>query len=226
MTQTSAYMARTNQFIQKTDAFMDMIEMRMQNQEAVLKSLENQVGVPLTSNAKPSQPGVERFHNHPERVNKVNAATIPAKLAPTNKEHASAGEDQEIPPDTEEANPTAATSPQIRLPRTETMEDIRPPPPFPQRLKKHKHDNQFKKFLDILKQVPTKRTDPESFTIPCSIGNHYVGKTLCDLGASINLMPKSVFQKLGIGQAKPTIVMLQLVDRSRICPYHPRKTLP
>ncbi|KAK8590051.1 hypothetical protein V6N13_088842 [Hibiscus sabdariffa] len=44
MTQTSAYMARTDQFIQKIDAFMDRIEMRMQNQEASLKSLENQVG--------------------------------------------------------------------------------------------------------------------------------------------------------------------------------------
>ncbi|KAK8563364.1 hypothetical protein V6N12_035512 [Hibiscus sabdariffa] len=44
MTQTSAYMARTDQFIQKTDAFMDRTEMRVQNQEAALKSLENQVG--------------------------------------------------------------------------------------------------------------------------------------------------------------------------------------
>ncbi|KAK8510303.1 hypothetical protein V6N12_073374 [Hibiscus sabdariffa] len=44
MTQTSAYMARTNQFIEKIDAFMDRTEMWMQNQEATLKSLENQVG--------------------------------------------------------------------------------------------------------------------------------------------------------------------------------------
>ncbi|KAK8690837.1 hypothetical protein V6N13_074363 [Hibiscus sabdariffa] len=44
MEQTFAYMARTYQFIQKTDAFMDRTEMRIQNQEAALKSLENQVG--------------------------------------------------------------------------------------------------------------------------------------------------------------------------------------
>ncbi|KAK8556691.1 hypothetical protein V6N12_003086 [Hibiscus sabdariffa] len=63
-------------------------------------------------------------------------------------------------------------------------------------------------------KVPSKKTDPGSFTIPCSIGNNYTCKALCDPGASINLMPKSVFQKLGIGEAKPTTVMLQLADRS------------
>ncbi|KAK8680146.1 hypothetical protein V6N13_109099 [Hibiscus sabdariffa] len=59
-------------------------------------------------------------------------------------------------------------------------------------------------------EVSAKITDPRSFTIPCSIGNYYTSKALCDTGASINLMPKSVFQKLGIGEAKPTTVMLQL----------------
>ncbi|KAK8568849.1 hypothetical protein V6N13_106730 [Hibiscus sabdariffa] len=67
-------------------------------------------------------------------------------------------------------------------------------------------------------KVPTKRTDPGSFTITCSIGKHYIGKALCDPGASINLMSKSIFQNLGIGQAKPTTVMLQLVDRLYVQP--------
>ncbi|KAK9002720.1 hypothetical protein V6N11_060303 [Hibiscus sabdariffa] len=67
-------------------------------------------------------------------------------------------------------------------------------------------------------KVPAKKTDPGSFTIPCSIGNNYSCKSLCDLGASINLMPKSVFKKLGIGEAKPTTVILQLADRSCVQP--------
>ncbi|KAK8574618.1 hypothetical protein V6N12_062308 [Hibiscus sabdariffa] len=37
-------MARTDRFIQKTDAFMDRIEMKLQNHDAILKSLETQVG--------------------------------------------------------------------------------------------------------------------------------------------------------------------------------------
>ncbi|KAK8510304.1 hypothetical protein V6N12_073375 [Hibiscus sabdariffa] len=49
-------------------------------------------------------------------------------------------------------------------------------------------------------KVPAKKTDPGSFTIPCSIGNNYSTKALCDPGASINMMPKFVFQKLGIGE--------------------------
>ncbi|KAL4334515.1 hypothetical protein GQ457_07G008580 [Hibiscus cannabinus] len=52
-------------------------------------------------------------------------------------------------------------------------------------------------------KVPAKKTDPESFTVECSIGYNYSSKTLCDPVASINLMPKSIFQKLGIGEAIP-----------------------
>ncbi|KAK9043310.1 hypothetical protein V6N11_071656 [Hibiscus sabdariffa] len=67
-------------------------------------------------------------------------------------------------------------------------------------------------------KVPSKKTDPGSFTIECFIGHNYPTKALCDPGASINLMPKSVFQKLGIGEAKPTTVMLQLANHSYVQP--------
>ena len=43
-------------------------------------------------------------------------------------------------------------------------------------------------------KIPTKLKDLGSFTIPCSIGNMYAGRALCDLGASINLMTLSVFK--------------------------------
>ncbi|KAK8636590.1 hypothetical protein V6N13_124335 [Hibiscus sabdariffa] len=67
-------------------------------------------------------------------------------------------------------------------------------------------------------KIPVKKTDPGSFTIECFIGHNYPTKALCDPGASINLMPKSVFRKLGIGEAKPTTVMLQLADHSYVQP--------
>ncbi|KAL5571089.1 hypothetical protein UlMin_020686 [Ulmus minor] len=63
-------------------------------------------------------------------------------------------------------------------------------------------------------KLPPKLKDPGSFTIPCSIGNRYFGKALCDLGASINLMPMSIFKKMGIVEARPITVSLQLADRS------------
>ncbi|XP_062118604.1 uncharacterized protein LOC133832251 [Humulus lupulus] len=66
----------------------------------------------------------------------------------------------------------------------------------------------------ILKnKIPPKLKDPGSFIIPCSIGGRDVGRALCDLGSSINLMPMSIFKKLGIGEARPTIVTLQLAER-------------
>ncbi|XP_012482886.1 uncharacterized protein LOC105797467 [Gossypium raimondii] len=66
----------------------------------------------------------------------------------------------------------------------------------------------------LMNKLPSKLKDRGSFTIPCSIRNHYVGKSLCDLSASINLMPMSIFRKLGIEKGRPITVTLQLADRS------------
>jgi hypothetical protein len=68
-------------------------------------------------------------------------------------------------------------------------------------------------------KLPPKLKDPGSFTIPCTIGDKYFEHALCDLGASINLMPLSLYKKLGIGEAKATTISLQLADRSI---KHPR----
>ncbi|XP_038874946.1 uncharacterized protein LOC120067458 [Benincasa hispida] len=66
--------------------------------------------------------------------------------------------------------------------------------------------------------IPTKMKDPGSFTLPCLIGGKEVGNALCDLGASINLMPLLIFKKLNFGNARPTTVTLQLADRSLMHP--------
>ncbi|XP_038880526.1 uncharacterized protein LOC120072190 [Benincasa hispida] len=66
----------------------------------------------------------------------------------------------------------------------------------------------------VSNKLPQKQKDPGSFTVPCSIGRLDVNHALCDLGASINLMPFSVFKKLRIGEAQPTSVTLQLADRT------------
>ncbi|CAN6568017.1 unnamed protein product [Malus baccata var. baccata] len=66
----------------------------------------------------------------------------------------------------------------------------------------------------LLHKLPPKKQDPGSITISCTIGNSHFKRALIDLGASINLMPFSVFQRLGQGEIKPTSVILQLTDRS------------
>ncbi|XP_075489547.1 uncharacterized protein LOC142528388 [Primulina tabacum] len=66
----------------------------------------------------------------------------------------------------------------------------------------------------IQNKIPLKLKDPGSFSIPCVNGDIVFHKALCDIGASIYLMPLSVFRKLGIGEPKPTRMSLQLADRS------------
>ena len=71
----------------------------------------------------------------------------------------------------------------------------------------------------LQKKLPTQFKDPSSFTIPYAIGNAIFERALCDLGASINLMPWSIFKKLKLGEARSTTITLQLADRSLA---HPR----
>ncbi|KAK8985093.1 hypothetical protein V6N11_076784 [Hibiscus sabdariffa] len=246
---------------------MDRTEMRMQNQNATLKSLENQVGqISQVLKSRPiggfpSDTEVAKGATH-EQCKAILMTSGKVLKTPTENKQ---GEATAAKP---KAAETATAAPQLKQPRKDTLEEPRPPPPFPQRLQKHKQEYQYKKYFDILKQVHinlplvealqqmpnyakflkdmvsrktrigefetataieaclammhnkvfAKKTNPGSFTIPCSIGNNYSTKALCDPGASINLMPKSVFQKLSIGEAKPTTVMLQLADRLYVQP--------
>jgi len=53
-------------------------------------------------------------------------------------------------------------------------------------------------------KLPQNCRDLGSFTIPCSLGSINFNKSLCDSGASINLMPLSIYRKLekGIGEIR------------------------
>ena len=70
----------------------------------------------------------------------------------------------------------------------------------------------------LQRKLPQKVKDPGSFTISCTIGDLNFDKALCDLGASINLMPLSVFRKLGLGEVKPTTISLHMADHSLTFP--------
>ena len=59
-----------------------------------------------------------------------------------------------------------------------------------------------------------KKEDPGAFTIPCTVGSLHFLKILCDLGENINLMPLSIYKKLGLGDAKPTAMRLLMADRT------------
>ncbi|RVX01367.1 hypothetical protein CK203_031338 [Vitis vinifera] len=61
---------------------------------------------------------------------------------------------------------------------------------------------------------PLKYKDPGCPTISVMIGGKVVEKALLDLGASVNLLPYSVYKQLGLGELKPTSITLSLADRS------------
>jgi hypothetical protein len=140
----------------------------------------------------------------------------------------------------------------------------RPSVLFPRRLAETKLNDQFAKFVDVIKQLhitipftealtqmptyakflmdilsnkrslgeretvklteqcsailrselPPKLEDPGKFSIPCSIGKATIKKALCDLGASVSLMQRTIFDRMEVGELKPTRMTLQLADSS------------
>ncbi|XP_042012271.1 uncharacterized protein LOC121760704 [Salvia splendens] len=66
--------------------------------------------------------------------------------------------------------------------------------------------------------LPSKKTDPRMFTLPISIGDIQVEHAMCDLGASINVLPYLIYKKLGEAKLVDTDIMIQLADRSCIHP--------
>ncbi|XP_063942851.1 uncharacterized protein LOC135150471 [Daucus carota subsp. sativus] len=86
----------------------------------------------------------------------------------------------------------------------------------------HKRTTQVPKKAFLTSQVrsllsnhiPVKYKDPGCPKIYCVIGDKFVDKALLDLGASVNLLPFSVYQALGLGDLKTTKMTLQLADHS------------
>ncbi|XP_074292857.1 uncharacterized protein LOC141619737 [Silene latifolia] len=68
------------------------------------------------------------------------------------------------------------------------------------------------------RKLPTKCSDPGMFTIPCTIGNTKIQKAMLDLGASINVMPYSLYESMKLGPLHATSVVIQLADRPNVYP--------
>ncbi|CAN6586193.1 unnamed protein product [Malus baccata var. baccata] len=70
----------------------------------------------------------------------------------------------------------------------------------------------------LQRKLPPKCKDPGSFTIPCVIGNSRFESAMLDLGASINVMPYSIYASMNLGALKNDGVIIQLADRSNAYP--------
>jgi len=70
----------------------------------------------------------------------------------------------------------------------------------------------------VQKNMSLKQKDLSAFTIPCVIDNASFKRALCDLGASISVMPKHVYDSLSLEPLNKTSIVIQLADRSFVYP--------
>ncbi|XP_050909032.1 uncharacterized protein LOC127122788 [Lathyrus oleraceus] len=68
-------------------------------------------------------------------------------------------------------------------------------------------------------KVPVKKKDRGSVTILCTIRDRSFKKAIIELGASVGLMPLSIYKRLGIGKVQDTRMTLQFADHSVKRPY-------
>ncbi|GJW48840.1 reverse transcriptase domain-containing protein [Tanacetum coccineum] len=66
-------------------------------------------------------------------------------------------------------------------------------------------------------QLPPKELNPGNFTLPCTIGslNFYA---MADLGASVNVIPKSIFEHLKLARLKKTDMLVEMADMTKRSP--------
>nr|XP_016440315.1 PREDICTED: uncharacterized protein LOC107766103 [Nicotiana tabacum] len=227
----------------------------MKSQGSALKNLEMQLSKLATLVSEKIQgPLPSNTEKNPKEHLKAIALRSGKELdepyADKSEQQVNKGKNVEIPSELSEEK-------EVKKKEENNIEKLTPFPvtiPFPQKLKRENLDNQFSKFLEILKQIhinipftdallqmpsyakflkeflsskrkleevsvvvltekcsailqnklPQKLGDPGSFTF----------HALCDSGASINLIPFSIFRKLNLGKMKDIGVSLQFADQS------------
>ncbi|GJT40827.1 zinc knuckle CX2CX4HX4C containing protein [Tanacetum coccineum] len=118
------------------------------------------------------------------------------------------------------------------------IEPYEPPIPYPRRLEQHAEEALVNKTMENLvadiqkieeeeikmnprcsaflnNQFPPKEQDPRSFILLCSIGKQDFSNALADIGASISLMPLSLYKQLGIRKLDPYNMVIELVNNSK-----------
>ncbi|GKC31647.1 reverse transcriptase domain-containing protein [Tanacetum coccineum] len=141
----------------------------------------------------------------------------------------------------EESTPQLKSQTPKPVKETPIPKPYKPKIPYPQRYRKEKMEAQMPNYGKFLKElvsnkhkleqissaflsdessamiqnkVPPKHGDPKSFLIPCNFSKAFSCNALADIGASINLMPYSLYAKLSLKTLKPTKMSVRLADRS------------
>ncbi|GKF05966.1 reverse transcriptase domain-containing protein [Tanacetum coccineum] len=159
-----------------------------------------------------------------ERETEVTKDTMP----PTNN-----GSTKDVQPPVVQVQPHVPNSEPVVAPVSAPMPNPKSSISYPSRRnderRREKSNDQIEKFYEIfkdltplnehcssvlLKKLPEKLGDPGKFLIPCDFPGMDECLALADLGASINLMPLSVWKKLSLPELTPTCMTLELANRS------------
>ncbi|GJX55653.1 protein kinase-like domain, concanavalin A-like lectin/glucanase domain protein [Tanacetum coccineum] len=73
-------------------------------------------------------------------------------------------------------------------------------------------------FSLLQNHLPPKEQDPGSFILLCSIGKIDFKNALADLGASISIIPFSMYKRLGIGKLEPINMLIEMADNTKCTP--------
>ncbi|QHO05964.1 Retrotransposon gag protein [Arachis hypogaea] len=169
-----------------------------ESKEDVIPSEKNLMGCPLNEKEFPfEEPGESEAHT--ETIEILLNLLLPFM---SSDEYSSSEEDEDITEEQVAKYLEAIMKLNAKLFGNETREDE--PPLLTNELN------------DLIRQtLSQKKPDPGKFLIPCTIGTMTFEKALCDLGSSINLMPLSVMEKLGILDVQAVRISLEMADNSR-----------
>ncbi|XP_061370538.1 uncharacterized protein LOC133313218, partial [Gastrolobium bilobum] len=223
---TQDYIKGSNSFREETYAFMQETKIAFRNQEASIRNLETQIEK-VEKDRKEDEVVVEN-NSSPQKLMKWEKKKMtdkqdqPVNLSPYAKVPYPQRLKQEIQKQHYARYLGIFKKLQINIPFAEALENMPHYAKFMKDLlsKKRKlKDGETVALTEecsalIQKKLPPKLKDPGSFSILIAIGDVEVGKALCDLGASINLMPLSVCRALEINKLKDTNIILHLADRS------------
>ncbi|XP_047979131.1 uncharacterized protein LOC125221046 [Salvia hispanica] len=199
MNQTTKYMEKTNKYMESTSQRLGKVENDVQSLNVHMKSIDTQISQISQVVGVQHQPGQfpAQTINNPKDCKAIHlrgGKSYEGPSMPVEEKKSTPEEDVRA-----EGNSMGKNKVEIQTKKDAVPEKLPPPSipttvrvPFPFAVKKKKLDEQFSKFLGIFRKT----------------------NALCDLGASINLMPLSFFRKMKIGTLKPTTITLQMADRS------------
>ncbi|XP_042005966.1 uncharacterized protein LOC121754717 [Salvia splendens] len=203
-----SFMLQSNKLMEQNNQRMEKVETDVQSMATHLKNIDTQISQISQTVSTLTQSG--KFPSNtiinPKECKAVHlrsgtvyeAPSLPATTSDTVLEPKAAVAEKENEAEKENTGTTSG----VKV-------------PFPRVLNQKKKKKKKKDEHALLqRKLPAKLKDPGSFTVDCLIGGYKVENALCDLGASINLMPLSVFKQINSGTLKPTSATLQMADRS------------